>query len=289
MYRILVLDGDIVSAKATRLVLQRAGYEVACAQTAVAGLSLLSQFKPDVVFIDLQPPEKSGLEVLRLIRQCDASTRCILIMRFGHEQDRDEAMIAGAFDCIEQPMTATLLLTVVHNAVSRRGAEKERVASDESHAMARWADVVVRAVHSPKDMPTLQEWGRAVAVSKGGLRNWCYTARLSPRRSPQFMRILRAVIRQQNSSLAAEDLLDIVDRRTLTKLLKLGGGTSTDLPNGVVQFLEGQQIIRNSKAIAAIRAALYLGGVVRDRPRPYSQSTPATNQVSDRSARLVSS
>jgi FixJ family two-component response regulator len=40
-------------------------------------------------------------------------------------------MIDGAFDCIEQPMTATLLLTVVHNAVSDRGAEKERVASDD--------------------------------------------------------------------------------------------------------------------------------------------------------------
>ena len=96
------------------------------------------------------------------------------------------------------------------------------------------------------------------------------------------MRILRAVIRQQNSSLAAEDLLDIVDRRTLIKLLKLGGGTSTDLPKGIVQFLERQQIIRNSKAVAAIRAALYLGGESGDWARPDSKSTLATTSATSR-------
>ena len=289
MDRILVLDGDIVSVKAMQLVLQRAGYEVAWAQNAVTGLSLLSQFRPDVVFIDLKLPEKSGLEVLRLIRQCDATPRCILIMRFGHKEDRDEAMTAGAFDCIEQPMTATLLLAVVHNAVSRRGGEEERVASGESHAMARWADVVVRAIHSPKDMPTLQEWGRAVAVSKGGLRNWCYTARLSPRHSLQFMRILRAVIRQQSSSLAAEDLLDIVDRRTLTKLLKLAGGTSTALPNGVVQFLARQQIIQNTKAVASVRAALCLDGKGGGPDSSIRYVDAGYQPVSNRSANSVSS
>jgi hypothetical protein len=77
------------------------------------------------------------------------------------------------------------------------------------------------------------------------------------------MRLLRAVIRQQGSSLAAEDLLDIVDRRTLAKLLKLAGGTNTDLPKSVAQFLDRQQIIQSAKAIMAVKAALSLNDEVR--------------------------
>jgi CheY-like chemotaxis protein len=221
-------------------------------------LHLLSDFDPDVVVIDLLLKDMSGLDALRAAREAGHRSRCILITRFGHDQDREEAMRLGAFDCIEQPLSPGLILAVVHSAAS---GHTEGSVREESHALARWADVVVRGVRSPRDMPTLHEWGRAVAVSKGGLRNWCYTAGVSPRLSLQFTRILRAVLKQQtsSSSSAPEDLLDIVDRRTLTKLLTRAGGTPSTLPATVAQFLERQRLIENHKAVATVRAALQLG------------------------------
>jgi DNA-binding response OmpR family regulator len=260
VHRILLLDGDSVSLRAMQLVLQKANYEVACSQNATSGLALLPQFRPDVVVVDLHLPDMAAVETLRSLQKREPAPRCILVTRFGHDQDRDDAMKAGAFDCIDQPLTPGLLLAVVHNAVAGQAPDKDRATGDGSHALARWADVVVRAIRSPKDLTTLDEWGRSVGVSKGGLRNWCYTARLSPRHSLQFMRLLRAVIRRQGSSLAAEDLLDIVDRRTLAKLLKRAGGTATDLPESVVQFLDRQQLIQSAKAMDALRAALCLNG-----------------------------
>lgn len=256
MRRVLLLNGDLASLNAMQLVLERANYEVACSVNASSGVALLAQFKPDVVVIDLHLPDSSGLVMLRLVRQREHQSRCILITRFGHDWDRDEAMRLGACDCIEQPLTPGLLVAVVHSAESGDAAGRQHNRLEASHAIARWTDVVVRGVRSPKDMPTLNAWGRAVGVSKGGIRNWCYTADLSPRHSLQFTRVLRAVIRQQGSSSSAEDLLDIVDRRTLAKLLKLAGGTSKELPKSVDLFLDGQQIVPNAKAVAAVRAAL---------------------------------
>jgi len=256
MRRVLLLDGDLPSLNAMQVVLERADYEVACSVNAVSGIALLPQFKPDVIVIDLHLPDTSGLEVLRRLLQREPRPRCVLITRFGHDRDRDEAMRLGAFDCIEQPLTPGLLIAVVHNAASSDDASLRRDRLEASHAIARWTDVVVRGVRSPRDMPTLNEWGRAVAVSKGGIRNWCYTADLSPRRSLQFMRVLRAVVKQKGSSTTPEDLLDIVDRRTLAKLLALAGGTSKQLPKTVDQFLDCQQILSNAKAVAAVRAAL---------------------------------
>lgn len=260
MYRILLLDADVVSSKAMQLVLQKAHYEVASCQTAISGLELLPVFKPDVVVIDLHQPGMAAINMLRSLQNYKAPPLCILINRFGHDDDRAEAIKVGAFDCVDHPLTPELLLAVVRKALAGQAPGTSSVTSDQSHALTRWADVVLRGVRSPHDMTTLNEWGRWVGVSKGGLRNWCYTARLSSRHSLQFMRLLRAVIRQQHAALAPEDLLDVVDRRTIAKLLRLAGGTTTALPKDVEQFLDKQQIIHNARAIAAVRAALSANG-----------------------------
>src|SRR5689334_5360670 len=99
MSRVLLLDGDLASLNAIKLVLEKAGYDVASSVNAVSGMALLSQFKPDVVVIDVHLPDSSGLVVLRHVREREPRSRCILITRFGHDHDRDEAMRLGAFDC----------------------------------------------------------------------------------------------------------------------------------------------------------------------------------------------
>jgi DNA-binding response OmpR family regulator len=235
--------------------LRRAHYLAKGVLTGRDALALLGSFDPLVVLVDLALPDMSGLDVLRAGRQTEKHRAFVLIARFGHEDDRAEAIRLGAFDCIEQPLSPELILTVVHNAATGQARTDE---PHESHALARWADVVVRAIGAPRDLPTLQDWSRVVAVSKGGIRNWCYTARLSPRLSLQFTRVLRAVARHAGFHAAPEDLLDIVDRRTLAKVMRSAGGTATSLPRSVEQFLEHQRIIDNTKAIRVVRAALQL-------------------------------
>ena len=255
MYRVLLLNGDPVGLKAMEILLRQARYQVESALSGHLGMELLPEFDPNALLVDLVLQDMSGLDLLRSLRSTKNQCRCILITRFGHNRDREEAVRLGAVDCIEQPLSPELLLTVVYNAVT---GDAEGVVSAESYALARWADIVVRSIRAPRDIPTLDAWSREVAVSKGGIRNWCHTAKLSPRRSLQFARILRAVMMQKGSGGAAEDLLDIVDRRTLVKLTQLAGGTSASLPGDVEQFLRRQNIIDNVRAIRTIRAALRL-------------------------------
>lgn len=125
-----------------------------------------------------------------------------------------------------------------------------------AHAVRRWARVVLQVVHLESDPRTLAEWGRSVGVSAGTIRNWCRTARLSPRRSLQFSRVLRAVVRQHHLDAVPEDLLDITDLRTLTKVLALSGPDRMHLPRTVTDFLREQQFIDHPRAIAEIATAL---------------------------------
>jgi hypothetical protein len=182
----------------------------------------------------------------------------VFVTRYGHDTEKDEALRLGACDVLEQPLTPGLLLAAVHNAMISDDARKSGPARSEPelHSVTRWADVVVRAVCAPRDLRTLREWGREVGVSVGGLRNWCGTARLPARRSLNFVRLLRAVVQRKTTIASPEDLLNVVDRRTLAKLLMMAGGTARELPADVHEFLRRQTFISDVSAVRAVQAAL---------------------------------
>jgi hypothetical protein len=126
----------------------------------------------------------------------------------------------------------------------------------QAHSIERWTGVVVRTISSPTDPRTLEQWGRAVGASAGTLRNWCRTAHLSARRSLLFARVLRAVARHQHSAERPEDLLDVVDQRTLAKILAASGGTADQLPRTIDEFLSRQQLIACPMGIEEVRRTI---------------------------------
>ena len=223
------------------------------------GIRTAEHFKPDVALIDLKLPDMSGLRVLSELRIQNPATAEVLITGFGTCRSAVEAMRLGAFDYLEKPLDLDAVLDVVKKAAANRIRRQENrldLQPAESHSLKRWADAVVRAISSPTDPKTVREWGRSIGVSPGALRNWCRTARLPARRSLLFARVLRAVIRHTWTSSDPENLLDIVDRRTLSKLLAASGGTGARLPSNVNEFLQRQRLIDNAQAVAEIQAAL---------------------------------
>ena len=256
--RVLLIDDDPITLETVGLILRTAGYNVAHALTAQDALSAAATTPPDVALVDLRLPDASGLEVLRALQRDRPSTACILVTGFATTRDTVEAMRLGAFDVVEKPIVGDEVIELVDRAVSGlTNHQREVTLNPVSHAMARWANVVVQAIDAPADPRTLHDWGRAVGASVGAIRNWCRTAGLSSRRSLLFARMLRAVaIRQKLHVAAPEDLLDVVDRRTLAKLLRACSGTSDRLPSSVAEFLDRQTFITESRAIVAIRAAL---------------------------------
>jgi hypothetical protein len=90
------------------------------------------------------------------------------------------------------------------------------------------------------------------------LKNWCRIAGLSPRQSLIFARLLRAVVRHRTEGYRPADVLDIVDHRTLARLLQMGGAGEdrNDLPHDVDDFLSSQRLIRDIIALREVEQAL---------------------------------
>ncbi len=132
-----------------------------------------------------------------------------------------------------------------------------------SHAAARWAGAVVRAIDSPVDPKTIAVWGREIAAAPGTIKNWCRTAGVPPRASLAFARVLRAILWRQRTGRRPEDLLDVVDRRTLESLLRLGTPElrAAVLPNTVAQYFLRQRWISDQAALNEVTMELRARGI----------------------------
>lgn len=130
-------------------------------------------------------------------------------------------------------------------------------AEPETYAAARLAKALVPIVRSQEDPRTIDAWSQLIFASSGALRNWCRTGGMSPRRSLVFARLLRAVVWSNNGEHRLENLLDVVDRRTLAGLLRYAGlDPNGQLPTTIDEFLSKQTIVRDRDTLSAIRQVL---------------------------------
>jgi len=77
--------------------LAEAGYEVvATASDGAQALRVFSAARPDVVVLDLQLPDMSGVEVTGVLRSLNPAVRVLVLSASGEQQDVLDAVKAGA-------------------------------------------------------------------------------------------------------------------------------------------------------------------------------------------------
>src|SRR5262249_24457585 len=89
---------------------------VLTAGTAATGLEQVRAHGPDVVVLDLQLPDRSGLEVFREIQALDPKRPVIFITAHGTTETAIEAMKGGAFDYLVKPVDLERLSQILERA-----------------------------------------------------------------------------------------------------------------------------------------------------------------------------
>ncbi|MGH9238987.1 MAG: response regulator [Vicinamibacterales bacterium] len=263
MARILLIDDDEICLDITGRLLQLHGYEFTGARTGGDGVRLAREWKPDVALVDLRLPDRSGIDVLAQLKAECPDTSRVMFSGFATLDVAVDAMRLGVCDCLTKPAFEEDIVAAVERALAQHphvddcDRAESALSPSEAHAAARWAQPIVRVIDVRQDPRTLREFGRAVFVSVGCFRNWCRTTRVSSRASLSFARALRAVYRfEHDRSTRPENLLSIVDQRTIAKFVRKCGGAGDHLPDSVAEFFERQQFISNPEALEAVRNAL---------------------------------
>lgn len=122
---ILLIDDDAHIRLSAGQTLELEDYQVTALDRADKALPLLDRRFAGIVITDINMPGMTGLELLRQVRQVDEEIPVILVTGFGDISMAVGAIRNGAYDFIEKPFSADLLLDVVHRALEKRALTLE--------------------------------------------------------------------------------------------------------------------------------------------------------------------
>ncbi|MDT0527855.1 response regulator transcription factor [Micromonospora sp. DSM 115977] len=120
--RVLLVEDDLRVASALAKALRRRGHEVVSALTAAEAIRADAV---DLVLLDLNLPDRDGLEVCRRLRQVDEDVAIIAVSARAEEYDRVAGLRAGADDYVVKPFSMVELQARIE-AVMRRTARSTR-------------------------------------------------------------------------------------------------------------------------------------------------------------------
>jgi PAS domain S-box-containing protein len=123
--RILVVDDEIGPRESVRMLL-KAAYQVQTAASGAAALEELDRFRPDLVVCDIKMAEMDGLEVLRRIKDHDATIEVVMVTAYASLETVKMALTHGAFEYLVKPFSRQDLESVVRRALARRHTDLGR-------------------------------------------------------------------------------------------------------------------------------------------------------------------
>ncbi|MBE6836523.1 MAG: response regulator [Ruminococcus sp.] len=80
----------------------KAVYEVCDGQEAI---DKYMEYKPDVAFMDIVMPRKTGIEAVTEIIQMDPNAKVVMASSVGTQNHLKEALSAGAYEFLQKPIS----------------------------------------------------------------------------------------------------------------------------------------------------------------------------------------
>jgi DNA-binding response OmpR family regulator len=125
--RVLVVDDEDDIRELCRVNLEFEGFDVDDAPNGPRALEHVSRVRPDVIFLDLMMPEMDGWEVLRRLKEDDATADIpvvLLTARTG-EDDQMRGWQEGILEYVSKPFNPLSLVEWAKRAMEPRDPAEE--------------------------------------------------------------------------------------------------------------------------------------------------------------------
>ena len=117
--KILIVEDNELNMKLFSDLLDAHGYETAQTREGLKAISLAREFQPDLILMDIQLPEVSGLEVTKWIKNDDnlAEIPIIAVTAFAMKGDEKRIRDGGCAAYISKPISVVSFLSTVRKFV----------------------------------------------------------------------------------------------------------------------------------------------------------------------------
>ncbi len=115
MAKILIVEDNEFNMRLFSDLLQSQGHQVIECPEGTEALALVQKKRPDLVLMDIQMPEISGLAVTKLIRETPeiAATKIVAVSAFAMPGDEEKILAAGCDAYIAKPISVPLFFQTV--------------------------------------------------------------------------------------------------------------------------------------------------------------------------------
>src|SRR5215471_19800058 len=117
--RVMVVEDDESLRRVIQAQIAAMGYQVSAVGRVDEALEIMHGTPHELILTDLQLPGRSGLDLLKLVRQEYPETTIILMTAFGSVPNAVEAMKAGAYDYLTKPLHRYELRALISRAMER--------------------------------------------------------------------------------------------------------------------------------------------------------------------------
>jgi DNA-binding response OmpR family regulator len=124
--RILIIDDSTELRSLLESILPFSGYHTLSASTGEEGLDLATKLRPDVILVDLELPDTSGLKIIEELNKRGIAIPTIMITGYGSEGTAARALRLGAQGYLVKPFTTDEVLSSVEKALVVRRLNREK-------------------------------------------------------------------------------------------------------------------------------------------------------------------
>lgn len=125
MEKILIVDDEAFIRENLERILAEDGYRTFSTDSSEEAVRRVSQEEIDLVLLDLNLGARSGLDVLRELREVDPDVLVIIITGYGTVESAVEALKLGAYDYIKKPFKADAIHLIVRLALETQNLRRE--------------------------------------------------------------------------------------------------------------------------------------------------------------------
>src|SRR5260370_20755848 len=136
--RLLIVDDNEMNRDMLAGRLARKGYEIGLAESARQLLQRVKQDGVDLVLLDIEMPEISGLDALKTLREAYSPIELPVIMVTAKNQSDDivRALDLGANDYLTKPIDFPVAVARIGTQLSHKRAQEAFRESEERYALA---------------------------------------------------------------------------------------------------------------------------------------------------------
>ncbi len=117
--KVLIIDDEISFAETLAERLKIRDIEVSTAESGEKGISMMSDYRPDIVLLDFTLPDMQGPDVLLSLKAIDPEVEVILVS--GCTLETLVELKGAAFACLTKPMKLAELIDAIKAANHKRG------------------------------------------------------------------------------------------------------------------------------------------------------------------------